>query len=55
MGPISATIQRVKNRHHFLVNLKTQKNVNIQKLINNVLKNIEIPKSIRLNVDIDPL
>lgn len=55
MGPISARIQRVKNRHNFLVNLKTQKNVNIQKLINNVLKNIEIPKSIRLTTDIDPL
>jgi primosomal protein N' (replication factor Y) len=53
-GPASAPIQRLKNRHHFLVNLKISKKFNLQKLILEVVKSLEIPKSIRLRIDIDP-
>lgn len=54
-GPAPAPIQRLKNRHHFLVNLKTEKKVNIQKLILDVMNNLQIPNSIRIRIDIDPI
>lgn len=54
-GPAPAPLQRLKNRHHFLVNLKTAKKTNVQKLVNDVLQNLEIPKSIRIRVDVDPI
>ncbi len=54
-GPAPAALQRLKNRHHFLVNLKAEKKVNLQKLISDVLKNLDIPKSIRVRVDVDPV
>ncbi len=54
-GPAAAPIQRLKNRHHFLVNLKVAKKVNLQKLIVAVMAGFEIPKSVRVRIDIDPL
>ncbi len=53
-GPAPAALQRLKNRHHFSVNLKTQRKVNLQKLIADVMKSLEIPKSVRVRVDVDP-
>ncbi|MDX2082480.1 MAG: primosomal protein N' [Rickettsiales bacterium] len=52
-GPAPAQLQRLKNRHHFLVNLKADKKINLQKLIIDVLQQIEIPKSVRLRIDVD--
>jgi primosomal protein N' (replication factor Y) len=52
-GPAPAAIQRLKNRHHFLVNLKTTKKVNLQKLIMDVMKNLEIPKLVKIRIDVD--
>ena len=54
-GPAPAPLQRLKNRHHFLVNLKAQKKVNLQKLILDVMQNLEVTKDIRIRIDIDPL
>lgn len=54
-GPAPAALQRLKNRHHFLVNLKAEKKINVQKLIADVLRNIDIPKSIRVRIDVDPV
>ncbi len=54
-GPAPAPLQRLKNRHHFLVNLKVQKKINLQKLILDVMQNLETPKEIRVRIDIDPL
>lgn len=53
-GPAPAVIQRLKNRHHFLVNLKASKKVNLQKLVNDVMQNITVPKSVRIRIDVDP-
>jgi len=55
LGPAPAPLQRLKNRHHFLVNLKTQRKINLQKLISDVMRSLDIPKSIRVRIDIDPL
>jgi primosomal protein N' (replication factor Y) len=54
-GPAPAALQRLKNRHHFFVNLKTAKKVNLQKLVLDVMKNLDIPKSIRVVIDVDPV
>ena len=50
-GPAPAPLQRLKNRHHFLLTLKTKKEVNIQKLIKDVMKSLKVPSSIRIRVD----
>lgn len=54
-GPAPAPLQRLKNRHHFLVNLKADKKINVQKLISDVLQSLEIPKSVRVRTDVDPI
>lgn len=54
-GPASAPLQRLKNRHHFLVNLKAAKKINVQKLITDVLQSLEIPRSVRVRIDVDPI
>jgi primosomal protein N' (replication factor Y) len=54
-GPAPAPLQRLKNRHHFLVHLKVAKKVNLQKLISDVLRGLEIPKSVRVRIDVDPV
>ena len=50
-GPAPAPLQRLKNRHHFLLTLKTEKQVNIQKLIKDVMSSLKVPSSIRIRVD----
>jgi primosomal protein N' (replication factor Y) len=54
-GPAPAPLQRLKNRHHFLVYLKANKEINLQKLINDVMAKLEIKNNIRLRLDIDPI
>jgi primosomal protein N' (replication factor Y) len=54
-GPAPAPIQRLKNRHHFLVNLKVGKKINLQKLITDVTAALEIPRSVRVRIDINPI
>jgi primosomal protein N' (replication factor Y) len=54
-GPAPALISRLKNRYHFLVNLKAAKKVNLQKLISDVLRGLEIPRSVRVRIDVDPV
>jgi len=54
-GPAPAPLQRLKNRHHFLLNLKTTKKVSIQKLISDVMKSVILPKSVRIRIDVDPV
>ena len=54
-GPAPAPLQRLKNRHHFLVNLKTDKKINLQKLISDVIATLKVPKSVRIRIDVDPV
>lgn len=53
-GPAPAAMQKVKNRHNFWLHLKIPKKLNLQKLITDVLLGIEIPRSIRLRININP-
>jgi primosomal protein N' (replication factor Y) len=54
-GPAPAPLQRLKNRHHFLVHLKVAKKVNLQKLIADVMKSLDVPNSVRVRIDVDPV
>lgn len=53
-GPAPMPLLRLKNRYHYRVFLKAEKKVNLQKLITDVMKTLEIPSNIRVKIDIDP-
>ena len=48
-------IIKVKNKYRTRLLVRFKKNLFAQKLINNILKKIDIPKKIKLTVDVDPL
>ena len=54
-GPAPAPIQKLKNRHHFLIHLKVSKKINMQKLIGNVVDSIHVSNKVKLKIDINPL
>lgn len=54
-GPAPAPLQKIKNRHHFLIHLKADRKINIQRLIKDFIWQIEIPNNIRLKTNINPL
>lgn len=53
-GPAPMPLLKFRNRYHYRIFLKVEKKVNLQKLIINVLKTLEIPNNIKIKVDIDP-
>ena len=53
-GPAPAPLQKLKNRHHFLLHLKTDKKVNLQKLICAVKSNLIDDKKYRIRININP-
>tara|TARA_B100000579_G_scaffold421374_1_gene422092 strand:- start:426 stop:2381 length:1956 start_codon:yes stop_codon:yes gene_type:complete len=55
LGPVSSPIFKVKNKYRTRLLVRFKKNLFAQKLINNMLKKIDIPKKIKLTVDVDPL
>jgi primosomal protein N' (replication factor Y) len=55
LGPAPSPIQKLKNRHHFLINIKASRKVNLQKLIKDVILSIQTPNSIRIRIDVDPV
>lgn len=54
-GPAPTAIARLKNRYHYRVFLKTEKKINLQKLILDVMKDTDFPNQVRVKIDIDPL
>lgn len=52
-GPAPMPIPRLKNRYYYRVFLKVEKKINLQKLILDVVKNLELPNNVRLKVDVD--
>lgn len=53
-GPAPAPLQKLKNRHHFLIHLRADKKVNLQKLINDIIFDLKVPSAIRIRVNINP-
>lgn len=54
-GPAPAIMQKLKGHHRFIVNITVDKKINLQKLINQILLNLIIPRSAKLHIDIDPI
>lgn len=54
LGPAAAPIAYLRGRHRYRFLIKTNRQVNIQKIIKDWLKTIDLPSSIRCQVDIDP-
>ena len=55
MGPVSSPIFKVKNRYRTRLLLRFNSNLFVQKVVNKMLKKINISKKIKLTVDVDPL
>jgi primosomal protein N' (replication factor Y) len=53
-GPAPAPIAKLKNRHHFLLNINVNKKINLAKLLKDVLAQVKIPSFIRVRVYINP-
>ncbi len=54
-GPAPAVIGRLRNRYYFIINIKAAKNLNLQKLISDIIDSLIIPSKIRIKIDIDPI
>lgn len=54
-GPSPAAIHRIKNRYNYIINIKSEKKVNLQKLLKDIIVSSNIPNNIRVIADIDPL
>ena len=54
LGPAEAPIALLRGRHRMRFLIKAPRDVNIQKIIEDWLKTVDLPSSVRLQVDIDP-
>lgn len=54
LGPAEAPIALLRGRHRMRFLIKAPRDVNIQQIISEWLKTVELPSSVRLQVDIDP-
>jgi len=54
LGPVSASLSRLKGRYRFRILVKSEKNFNIQHYIRSWLEQIKVPSYLHLKVDVDP-
>ena len=54
MGPAPAPLFRIKNRFYYRIFIKVEKKINLQKLILDIINDIEIANNVRIKIDIDP-
>lgn len=54
LGPAPAPIYMLRGKYRYRLLLKTAKNVRIQDVLRQWLKRVNIPSSVRIEVDIDP-
>lgn len=52
-GPAPLAVSRLKNRYYYRVFLKLEKKINMQKLIQDVINDMDFSSQIRIKVDID--
>ena len=53
-GPAFAPISKIRNRFRVRLLIKAKKNKNIQVMINYLIRNISLPRTVRMTVDVDP-
>ena len=54
LGPAPAPMHLLRGQYRYRLLIKANRNVNIQKMLDNWLANVKIPSTIKLKVDIDP-
>lgn len=54
LGPAPAPIHILRNKYRYRLLVKTKKEIKIQKVISEWIKKISYPKSVKIQVDIDP-
>ena len=54
LGPAPAPVVYLRGKFRYRFLIKSSKEINIQKVIKNWLKNIKIPSYIKLTIDIEP-
>ena len=54
LGPAPAPIFMLRNQYRYRLLVKTAKNIKIQEIVKKWLSSVDIPSSVRVEVDIDP-
>ena len=54
LGPTLAPLSRIKRKYRWRILVKAELRINLQNILHQWLKNIHIPSSINMKVDIDP-
>ena len=55
LGPVNAPIYKIRGKYRNRILIRSNKNINIQKQIQNTIKNFKLPAQIKLSVDVDPI
>ena len=54
LGPAPAPIFMLRNRYRYRLLLKTARGIKIQKIAQNWLQRVKIPRQVRVTIDVDP-
>ncbi len=54
LGPAPAPLFMLRDRYRFRLMLKTARNINIQKVLSEWMKMVNVPSSVMVEIDIDP-
>ena len=54
LGPAPAPLFLLRDRYRYRLRLKTDKNINIQQVLQHWLQMVKVPASVKVEVDIDP-
>lgn len=54
LGPAPAPIFLLRGQYRFRILIRAERNINIQKWIRQLLKEVKIPASVKVKVDVDP-
>lgn len=54
-GPAPMPISKIRKNYYYRVLVKSDKKLNIQKLINNIISSFKTPNQVRIKIDVDPL
>lgn len=55
LGPTNALMARVNNQYRYKILFKAKHNFNLQSFLKSLLNKIELPSSINIKIDIDPM
>ena len=55
LGPVNAPIYKIRGKYRNRILIRSNKSINIQKQIQNTIKNFKLPAQIKLSVDVDPI